>query len=90
MYHLIGVVYRIRRYTGVYRPLCMLLLPDLSLPGEPLQIKTHSTGSEQRALMVGSNGHIATKETVYIIYTSIIFYLFFHLWPTNISDDINI
>lgn len=29
MYHLIGVVYRIRRYTGVYRLPCMLLFPDL-------------------------------------------------------------
>lgn len=67
----------------------MLLFPDLSLPGESIQIKTHSTGSEQRALMVRSNKDIA-KELVYSIYTSIIFYLFFHLWPTNSSDDINI
>lgn len=89
MYHLIGVVYRIRRYTGVYRPLCMLLFPDLSLPGESIQIKTDSAGSEQRALMLGSNGDTA-KETVYSIYTSIMYYLFFHLWPTNSLDDINI
>ena len=36
MYHLIGVVYRIRRYTGVYRLLCMLLSPDVSSPGESM------------------------------------------------------
>lgn len=34
MYHLIDVVCGIRRYTGVYRQLCMRLFPDLPLSGE--------------------------------------------------------
>lgn len=39
MYHLIGIVYRIRRYTEVYRPLCMLFfLLDLPLLGKPIKI----------------------------------------------------
>lgn len=55
MYHLIGVVYQIRRYTGVYRLLCMLLFPGLSLPRGSVATKNaHGAGSEQPSSGVGS------------------------------------
>lgn len=55
MYHLIGVVYQIRRYTGVYRLLCMLLFPGLSLPRGSVATKNaHGAGSEQPSSVVGS------------------------------------
>lgn len=63
MYHLIGVVYQIRRYTGVYRLLCMLLFPGLSLPrGVSRDKNAHGAGSEQPSSVVGST---LLKETVY-------------------------
>lgn len=68
-YHLIGEVYWIRRYTGVYKPLCMRSFPDLSLPGESAQPKRQSKGSEQWVLLVGSNWDTARRKdvTVYIL-----------------------
>lgn len=84
-YHLIGEVYWIRRYTGVYKPLCMRSFPDLSLPGESAQPE-----ATQRQWAVSSAGRIklrhCKKERHYSIYTLIINYLVLPFGPTRRSQ----